>query len=178
MKISNNNLSLKLRKNSINRAVLSLAEILAVLGGVVLLLMVFVNIISILGRAIFGTPLVGDFELIEIACAVSIFMFLPLCKLKNGNIIVDTFTTKLNEKKLLFLDLVGDMLFGMIALFFSYRMIFGLLDMIRYGEETMLLEIPVWIPFCPAILSLFFLSLICFLSSLSKFSILMVFRER
>ena len=120
-----NNLSLRLlcSEKIIDRLILSLATFLAVSGGIILILMVFVNIFSIIGRVVFGTPLVGDFELIEIACGVSIFMFLPICKLKNGNIIVDTFTLNFNPKKQLFLDLFGDLLFGFIALFFSIRMV-------------------------------------------------------
>ena len=172
-----NNLSLRLIRSEkiIDRLILSLASFLAVSGGIILILMVFVNIFSIIGRVVFGAPLVGDFELIEIACGVSIFMFLPICKLKNGNIIVDTFTLNLSQKKQLFLDFFGDVLFGFIALFFSIRMVFGLLDMLRYNEQTMLLEIPVWVPFGPAILSLFFLSIICFYMGFIKlFTILCV----
>ena len=176
MKKSNTGLFSMLKQNSVESAVLLLAEILALCGGLVLILMVFVNIGSIFGRVLFGMPLVGDFELIEIACGVSIFMFLPICKLKNGNIIVDTFTLRLSKKKRLLLDLIGDALFGLVAIFFAYRMMFGLLDMIRYREQTMLLEIPVWIPFGPAIFSLFLLSLICFISVLSKLSTLVIVR--
>lgn len=177
MKLKNRGIFLILRESPIDHAVLLLAKFLALVGGLILLLMVFVNICSILGRLLFGAPLVGDFELIEIACGVSIFMFLPICKLKNGNIIVDIFTEKLDKQNQLFLDLISDALFGLVAAFFSYRMIFGLLDMIRYSEETMLLEIPVWIPFGPAIFSLFFLALICFISVLNKLSTLVIVRE-
>ncbi|MDG2474779.1 MAG: TRAP transporter small permease [Paracoccaceae bacterium] len=177
MKIDSSNYPLILGRHFIERLILSFAKILAVSGGLILILMVIVNIISIIGRVTFGVPLVGDFELIEIACGVSIFMFLPICKLKNGNIIVDAFTLKLNQRKKIFLDIFSDLVFGMVALFFSYRMIFGLLDMMRYNEQTMLLEIPVWIPFGPAIFSLFFLSLICFWSSLNKFQDLFFVRE-
>ena len=177
MKINNSNSFSSLSKGSIDKAILSMAKFLALCGGLVLLLMVFVNILSILGRGIFGTPLVGDFELIELSCGVSIFMFLPLCKLKDGNIILDIFTMSLSKNKILFLDLIGDSLFGLVAIFFSYRMIFGLLDMIRYKEETMLLEIPVWIPFGPAIFSLFFLAVICFFSVITKLSTLAIISE-
>ena len=177
MKLSNCNFFSIFTESSIDKVILLIANFLSFTGGVVLLIMVLINISSIFGRVVFGTPLVGDFELIEVGCAVSIFMFLPICKLKNGNIIVDTFTLKLSKKKLMLMDLIGDAIFGLIAIFFSYRMIYGLLDMIRYKEETMLLEIPMWIPFGPAIFSLFFLSVICFLSALHKFSILANNRE-
>ena len=172
MKINSTSPISNFSKNSVDTAFSIVAKFLALIGGLILLSMVFVNIISIFGRVFLEMPLVGDFELIEIACGVCIFMFLPICKVKNGNILVDFFTIQLSQKKQIFLDIIGDALFGLVALFFSYRMIFGLLDMLRYNEETMLLEIPVWIPFGPAIFSLFFLSLICVNSILTKLSIL------
>ena len=104
-------------------------------------------------------------------------MFLPICKLKNGNIIVDTFTLNLSKNSKLVLDLLGDFLFGLVALFFSFRMVFGLLDMLRYNEQTMLLEIPVWIPFGPAISSLLFLSIICFYMGFDKFFTILSVKE-
>ena len=170
MKIALSKSSLLCDRKFFDWALLVIAKALALCGGVILLLMVFINVISITGRVIFGEPLVGDFELIEIACAVAIFLFLPLCQLKNGNIVVEIFTMKLSNSKKLLLDLIGDLIFAIIALFFSIRMVFGFQDMMKYNEETMLLEIPVWIPFVPAIFSFFFLSLICFYAALIKTS--------
>ena len=170
MKIDHNNPNFWFDKSPFAKFLLSVANILAFCGGVILLLMVFVNVISITGRIIFGEPLVGDFELIEIACAAAIFLFLPLCQLKNGNIVVEAFTLGLTESKKIILDLIGDLIFALVALFFSVRMVFGLQDMVKYNEETMLLEIPVWIPFVPAVFSFLFLSFICFYMALKKAS--------
>ena len=177
MKINNTIQFLSFRKFSIGDLILLLAKFLAFSGGIILISMVFLNLLSIIGRVVWGKPIVGDFELIEIACAVSIFMFLPICKLKNGNIIVDSFTLKLNQRKRLFLDFIGDILFGLVALFFSMRMVFGLLDMVRYNEQTMLLEIPLWLPFGPAIVSFLFLSFICFYTVFKNISVIFFVRE-
>ena len=170
MKIDHSNPNFWFDKSSFHKFLLGVANTLAFCGGAILLLMVFVNVISIMGRIIFGEPLVGDFELIEIACAVAIFLFLPLCQLKNGNIVVEAFTLRLSNSKKIILDLIGDLIFAIVALFFSVRMFFGLQDMVKYREETMLLEIPVWIPFVPAVFSFLFLSFICFYMSLTKAS--------
>ena len=177
MKIDSSKYPLTLSKQSIEKFILALAKILAVLGGTILILMVLVNIVSITGRITIGVPLIGDFELIELACGTSIFMFLPICKLKNGNIIVDAFTLKFDHRKTMVLDILSDLVFGVIALFFSHRMVFGLLDMMRYNEQTMLLELPIWIPFGPAVFSLFFLALVCFWSGLTKLQDLFFIRE-
>ena len=168
MKIDHSNPNFWFDKSSFHKFLLGVANTLAFCGGGILLLMVFVNVISVTGRIIFGEPLVGDFELIEIACAVAIFLFLPLCQLKNGNIVVEAFTLRLSYGKKIILDLIGELIFAIVALFFSVRMVFGLQDMVKYSEETMLLEIPVWIPFVPAVFSFLFLSFICFYMALAK----------
>ena len=41
-------------------------------------------------------------------------------------------------------------------------MIYGVIDMIKYNEQTMLLKLPVWIAFIPGIFSFFLLALVCF----------------
>ncbi len=150
-----------------------MATCLAIVGGLVLLTIVLINVLSITGRVLFSRALVGDFELIEMGCAMAIFMFMPLCQLRKGNIIIDFFTTKLSEKRKHFLDALNTLIFALVASFFAWRMCFGAWDMIKYDEQTMLLQLSVWIPFFPAIFSLLLLSLICFYSfyqSLKTFS--------
>ncbi len=138
-----------------------LAYILAILGGIILVIVILINFISILSRIIFLNPLVGDFELVEIGSAIAISSFLPLCHLKKGNVIVDFITAKLNFKKIAFLDCISSVIYGLIALFFTWRMFFGAKDMYYYQEETMLLQFPIWIPFLPVTFSFGLLSVCC-----------------
>ena len=140
----------------------------AIFGGFILLIAVLVSIFSIFGRVVFSSPILGDFELVEIACAVAIGSFLPLCHLKNGNVIVDFITAKLSKNKINLLDAIGSLIFGLVALFFSSRMILGANDMYVYQEETMLLAFPIWIPFLPVIASFFLLTICCFYTFILK----------
>ena len=81
------------RPNDIfGRFLLKIVTYLAICGGIVLVVIVLINFISIAGRTMFGKPLTGDFELVEMGCAIAMFSFLPLCQFKNGNVIVDFFT--------------------------------------------------------------------------------------
>lgn len=157
-------------KNSLlaEKAVDGMAIAFSVLGCLSLLVVVFTNVISIIGRVLFGMPIVGDFELVEMSCAVAVFMFLPLCQIRNGNIIIDAFTWKFGFFTKNIMDLFAAMLFCAVAIFFSARMMFGLLDMLKYQEQTMLLQIPIWIPFVPAILSFSLLSVTCVFSIYRK----------
>ena len=111
------------------RFLYDLAYILAILGGIILVIVILINFISILSRIIFLNPLVGDFELVEIGSAIAISSFLPLCHLKKGNVIVDFITAKLNFKKIAFLDCISSVIYGLIALFFTWRMFFGAKDL-------------------------------------------------
>ena len=142
----------------------------AIFGGFKLLITVLISIFSIFGRVVFSSPILGDFELVEIACAVAIGSFLPLCHLKNGNVIVDFITAKLSKNKINLLDAISSLIFGLVALFFSCRMILGANDMYVYQEETMLLAFPIWIPFLPVIASFFLLTICCFYTFILKIS--------
>ena len=96
-------ISFKIRPNNNFGRILNLtSRYFAIFGGFVLLTAALISIFSIFGRVVFSSPLLGDFELVEIACAVAIGSFLPLCHLKNGNVIVDFITAKLSKKKLMF----------------------------------------------------------------------------
>ena len=148
--------------NEFGRILNTISKFFALFGGLVLLLAVLISILSIFGRVVFLSPLLGDFELVEIACAVAIGSFLPLCHLKNGNVIVDFITAKLSKNKINFLDAFSSLIFGITALFFSTRMVLGARDMFVYQEETMLLAFPIWIPFLPVIASFFLLTICCF----------------
>ena len=143
------------------RFLYDLAYISAILGGIILVIVILINFISILSRIVFLNPLVGDFELVEIGSAIAISSFLPLCHLKKGNVIVDFITAKLNFKKIAFLDCISSVIYGLIALFFTWRMFFGARDMYNYQEETMLLQFPIWIPFLPVTFSFGLLSVCC-----------------
>ena len=66
----------------------------AVIGGAVLVAMTLMSVASIVGRSLFGKPVPGDFELIQIGCAICVAAFLPWCQMQGGNIIVDFFTVR------------------------------------------------------------------------------------
>ena len=147
--------------NKFGRILHLISRYFAIFGGFVLLIAALISIFSIFGRVVFSSPILGDFELVEIGSAIAISSFLPLCHLKKGNVIVDFITAKLNFKKIAFLDCISSVIYGLIALFFTCRMFFGARDMYNYQEETMLLQFPIWIPFLPVTFSFGLLSVCC-----------------
>ena len=158
--------------NKFGRILHSISRYFAFFGGFILLSAALISIFSIFGRVVFSSPILGDFELVEIACAVAIGSFLPLCHLKNGNVIVDFITAKLSKNKIHLLDSISSFIFGVVAFFFSSRMVLGAKDMYIYQEETMLLAFPVWLPFIPVIASFFLLTICCFYTFIIKINLI------
>jgi TRAP-type C4-dicarboxylate transport system permease small subunit len=117
---------------------------LALAGGLVLTALMAMSIASIAGRWLFSRPVPGDFELVEIGTGLAIFLFLPACQLRGANVIVDFFTTGLGPRAQAGLDAAGAFLYTLAAALFAWRLIFGGLDYLRYGERTMVLGVPIW----------------------------------
>ena len=115
-------ITIKIRPNNKFGRILNLTcRYFAIFGGFTLLTAALISIFSIFGRVVFSSPILGDFELVEIACAVAIGSFMPLCHLRSGNVIVDFITAKLSKNKINLLDSVSSLIFGLVACLYYYR---------------------------------------------------------
>jgi TRAP-type C4-dicarboxylate transport system permease small subunit len=120
----------------------------ALLGGgllVALSIMVVVSVTlrsDLVGAA--GVP--GDFELVQMATAVAAFCFLPYCQLKRGNIFVDTFTLKLPKSWQHGIDALWDVVYGLVMVLIAWRLGVGARAALASGENTMVLQLPSYLP--------------------------------
>lgn len=144
-----------------------LAQVMAVLGGLVLTLLVLLVCTSVLGRSV-GTLLHGtfmqsnfadfsnwalavgigaingDFELVEAGIAFAIFVFLPLCQLSGSHATVDVFTSKFSRRTNQALQMISECLFALVLGLIAWRLFAGMEAKQRYGETTFLLQFPIW----------------------------------
>jgi TRAP-type C4-dicarboxylate transport system permease small subunit len=129
----------------------------AIAGGVVLLAVVLVNVLSVAG-SIFWRPFPGDFELTEMGVAVAAFSFLPFCQLTDANVTADIFTARASTRWVAIFRVAA----GIVALIFAgllaWRMFYGMSDQREYGYTTAILQVPVWWAYVPCILSLVLLA--------------------
>lgn len=116
----------------------------AALGGLVLVAVMLMTVASILRRALIGAPIPGDFELVEIGSAIIIACFLPWCQVTGGNVLVDVFTMKAGARTTHALGSMGDLVYLVLAGLLTWRMILGASEFARYGEQSMVLRIPIW----------------------------------
>ncbi|MGR6429823.1 TRAP transporter small permease [Rhizobium sp. PAMB 3174] len=136
----------------LSRTLRVLCTALAGLGGLVVLGASITVTLSVLG-ATFGFGAVrGEFELVEISCAACASLFLPLCQLSRGHVMVDVFTNWLPGPANRSIDALWTLIFALAWAFLCWELVQGMIDMRGYGDQTMLLRAPIWWVYWPAIL--------------------------
>lgn len=138
---------------SLSSVVTALARWLAILGGLVLVIITLITVISITGRAFLWAglrPIPGDFELVEVGVGFAVFSFLPWCQLNRAHATVDVFTSAFSPKVNKAIDLLTEILMTVVIFVIAWRLWYGLMDKIRFRETTFILQFPVWWGFAAA----------------------------
>ena len=118
-------------------------------------------VVSIIGRVVLGRPVAGDFEIVAICTAICIFLCLPYCQLQRGNVVVNLFFRDEDRRVTRSLDALAACVYALIAMVFAWRMGLGLLDAVRDGDISMIIGIPLWWAYPPAIASFVLLAVSC-----------------
>jgi TRAP-type C4-dicarboxylate transport system permease small subunit len=135
------------RPGSIGHLLRTLAQASAGIGGVILIGMALMTLASVAGRALFSTPIQGDVEMVQLACAVALSCFLPYTQWQGSNIIVDFFTTRASPATRHRLDALGALVVGAVAALLCWRTAAGAMAAYTNEETSMLIAIPIWIPY-------------------------------
>jgi len=144
----------------VGRVLYQIAKWLAILGGVILCAMAALTTISVTGRSALSAPIPGDFELVAIGTGLAVFAFLPWCQMVRGNVLVDFFMIKTPVRTRVIADIVGGLLYFLIATLLTWRLIFGAIDMYQYNEVSMTINFPRWTTFPVSIALLGFLVIV------------------
>jgi len=134
---------------------------LAIAGGFVMLGFTAVSVLSIASRSFFGSPLIGDFELVERGTAIAVFAMLPYCHVRGGNVAVDMFVGMFPPAMRRTLAVASDVLFAFVAALMTWRLALGGINQFEFNDMSMMLQIPTsWI-FVPIVVSMALLTLVC-----------------
>lgn len=115
---------------------------LAYAGGLVLVIIAAMTVISTIGRAFVGLqiglgPIPGDFELVESGTAVAVFFFMSWCQLNQGHVTVDIVSDYFPQSVNRTLVLLGNILIFLVAFVIAWRLWMG------FGEQVTWFEQPV-----------------------------------
>jgi TRAP-type C4-dicarboxylate transport system permease small subunit len=140
------------------------AQALALVGGLVLIALSVLTILSVTGRALIWAglgPIPGDFELVEAGCAMAVFYFLPWCQLKRGHVTVDVFITWLHPARQALLTLIGNVLLTGVGILIARQLQAGLAERLTNGETTFILQMPVWYGYMASLVGAWLFPVVC-----------------
>jgi len=152
-------------EEAVGRIVGTLAKLMALTGGTLLVALAVMSVTSITGRAFSRMglgPVPGDFELIEAGCAVAIFAFLPWCQYRQGHVTVDLLASYLPARLWAVLAVFGNLAMSIAAVVLTWHLWLGFLDKLAYGETSMILQMPVWWGYAAGSAGAFVFMLTCF----------------
>ncbi|GLQ36516.1 hypothetical protein GCM10007908_01360 [Rhizobium albus] len=132
---------------TLEKAVRYLALTLAIAGGLALIYITLMTIVSISGRALVSVglrPVPGDFELVEAATGFAVFSFLAWCQLNREHASVEILTMRFPPVLNRVIDVLVDALMLLVAGVLTYQHWLGTLDKLAYGETSFILRYPVW----------------------------------
>jgi TRAP-type C4-dicarboxylate transport system permease small subunit len=122
----------------------NLSKLSAILAGLLMTAITLLTCVSIIGRETLGKTVPGDFELVGLATGAAVGLFMPLCQLQRGNIIVDFFTARVPHRVNAQLDRLGALLLGLCFVLLAWRAGLGGLNSWQTNSSTMLLGVPEW----------------------------------
>jgi TRAP-type C4-dicarboxylate transport system permease small subunit len=120
------------------------AEACAAAGGGALLLALLVTVVSVVSNDLFGKPILGDTEIVELLMGVAVAAFMPWCQVRGANVIVDFFTMRFPARVNSAIDAFAYVLFAVIVAVLTWRMIDGTVTQYERERVSMFLKIPQW----------------------------------
>ena len=135
------------QEGPVGRLLHLLCDLCAILGGLVLIAMAGMTVASVLGRTFFSTPILGDVELVQLGLAVCVATFLPYTQFRSANIIVDFFTAGAAPRTRRWMDGFGALLYSLMTALIAWRVFAGGRMSQENQEASMLMNLPLWIPY-------------------------------
>ena len=145
----------------------TLANFCAILAGALMTVITLLTCVSLTGRNTTGWTIVGDFELTGVAAGAAIALFMPLCQLKRGHIIVDFFTATASESTCAVLVRIGALTVSVTFALMAWRTVLGGLNAHASFSGTMMIGFPEWIVYAVMVPPFLLCSLIALMQALA-----------
>ena len=121
-----------------------LEKMLALLGGIVIMLLVLLATVNVLGRWIFSLPISGYIDWVEQAMAFMAFLGLAYTQRLGGHIRMEILVSHLHGRKLWFAELVSTVLMLLVTLVLIYGSWLQLLRAWQIGDSSLDINLPTW----------------------------------
>ncbi|MDO5103507.1 MAG: TRAP transporter small permease [Lautropia sp.] len=131
-------------KDPLGRFLLGWSKLSALGGALLLFAACGLSAYSVLGRWLFDEPVLGDVEMVQMACALAIAACLPYAQMKNAHVIVDFFTLKAPPAVRAALDRFAALVLALGSVIIAWRSFVGAWEAYGSDESTMILGWPLW----------------------------------
>ena len=128
------------------------ARALAIVGGLLSVASALLVTTSVTLRWLGFGSINGDFELVQIGVALSVFCFLPLTQSRRGNIMVDTFTAWLPLRVQRAMDAFWDFVYAGFMALTAWCLMNGARDALASGLTSAMLGLNLWPVFAATVL--------------------------
>jgi TRAP-type C4-dicarboxylate transport system permease small subunit len=108
----------------------------------------------------------------QLGCAVVVASFLPYTQFRQANIIVDFFTANASQATQTKLDAFGTLLYTIVLGLIAWRVAIGCIDIKSSQETSMLMALPLWIPYMLMVPGLALCSVIGFVQTLQHLGLM------
>lgn len=136
-----------------------LESILTLLGGIIILALVFLAVTNVLGRWVFSLPVDGYIDWVEQAMAFMAFLGLSFTQREGGHIRMDILIGQLNGRYLWFVEALSTAVMLILSLLLTYGAYLHFLRAWTIGDTSLDINLPTWpaklvVPIALAVLSL------------------------
>ena len=150
------------------RALRAAANAFALTGGVLVVAVALLTVVSVVARWLASTPVPGDVELVQLGTAAALALFLPYCQLHGGHLIVDIFTARAGARVHRRLDAAAHGAAAAVLALLAARAAVGVADLRAAGETSMVLGLPLWLAYAPMVPALALAALIALIGSVAR----------
>ena len=143
----------------LDQQLFKLESLLNLLGGGVILLLVFLATANVLGRWLFNLPISGYIDWVEQSMAFMAFLGLAFTQRIGGHIRMDMLVSHLHGIKLWFAELLSSILMFLLCLILIYGTYLHFWRAYSFGDSSLDIDLPVWpaklvVPFALSVLAL------------------------
>lgn len=132
---------------TIGKALAAMARWMALVGGLMLLCILVLIVISVVSRKLFAMPVPGDVELTSVTAAVATSWFFPWCFAVSGNVKVDFFTNRWSGRSIATLETIGALLIAVLAITIAWRTSVAAVAIHEAQEISAILGVPTWLSY-------------------------------
>lgn len=132
---------------AIGKPLAAMARWMALAGGLMLVCILLLIVVSVVSRKLFALPVPGDVELTSVAAAVATAWFFPWCFAVSGNVKVDFFTNRWNSRCIAALEAMSALLIALLAITIAWRTGVAAVSIREAQEISAILGVPTWLSY-------------------------------